>query len=260
MFNRGTRGQSSGTCRQESAWTNEKTIWGELAYWHQAWRQREAVRGNSPNDRSLRTAAHYYNSCPFSVMYCIPSPTWLFTVSLFCPSSLLHTRVFHHSSLSLYYVGCVVPKENLWFFSFIKNRFYFILQPYLHHSSAPITHHSSFSLIITRWFTDPGSNLIHPRGWSVLSLLCRQSKVIWRSSYHHHQSANFLYWPNYYSLLAIITLNYQFKIGQWFTFSGLLPIVSPLWLPRFFTFSKEFGQRSSVAKKTSAVCQRLSAL
>lgn len=123
VFNRGTRGQSSGTCRQESAWTNEKTIWGELAYWHQAWRQREAVRGNSPNDRSLWTAAHYYNSCPFSVMYCIPSPTCLFYCLSFFPSSLLCTRVLHHSSLSFYYVGCDVPKENRWVFFFYQKQF-----------------------------------------------------------------------------------------------------------------------------------------
>lgn len=201
MFNRGTRGQSSGTCRQESAWTNEKTIWGELAYWHQAWRQREAVRGNSPNDRSLWTAAHYYNSCPFSVMYCIPSPTCLF----YCLSFFSIVTTLHQSSIILLchsiMLGVMYPKRIFGFFSFIKNSFYVIPQPYLHHS-ASTTHHSSFSFIITWWFTDPGSNLIHPRGWSVLSLFCRQSKVIWCSSYHHHQSANFLYWPKLLQLIS----------------------------------------------------------
>ena len=34
--------------------------------------------------------------------------------------------------------------------------------------------------------------------------------------------------PNYYTLLAIITFYYQFKTGQRFKHSGLLPTVSPL--------------------------------
>lgn len=121
--------------------------------------------------------------------------------------SLLLSLFFFHlhysgPEFSIIQSGVMYPKRIFGFFSFIKNSFYVILQPYLHHSSPSTTHHSSFSLIITRWFTDPGSNLIHPRGWSVLSLLCRQSKVIWRSSYHHHQSANFLYWPKLLQLIS----------------------------------------------------------
>lgn len=69
VFNSGTRGKSSGMCRRESASANEKAIWGKLAYWHQAWRQREAVRRESPNDRSLRTTAHYYNSSSLSFIH-----------------------------------------------------------------------------------------------------------------------------------------------------------------------------------------------
>lgn len=114
-------GQSSGTCRQESAWTNEKTIWGELAYWHQAWRQREAVRGNSPNDRSLWTAAHYYNSCPFSVMYCIPSPTCLF----YCLSFFSIVTTLHQSPPSFFFVILLcwvwcTQRESLGFFLLSK--------------------------------------------------------------------------------------------------------------------------------------------
>lgn len=37
VFNSGTKGQSAGTCRRESALANENVIWGELAYWHEAW-------------------------------------------------------------------------------------------------------------------------------------------------------------------------------------------------------------------------------
>lgn len=63
VFNSGTRGESqSGACRRESATANEKAIWGELAYWHQAWRQREAVRSGSPNDGSQWTSARRHNS------------------------------------------------------------------------------------------------------------------------------------------------------------------------------------------------------
>lgn len=66
--------------------------------------------------------------------------------------------------------------------------------------------------------------------------------------------------PNYCTLLGIITLNYKLKRGQRFTHSGLLPTVSPLRLPHCITFSVEFRQRSSVAKKLQQFHQRLSAL
>lgn len=98
VFNSGMRGQSSGTCRRESASANEKAIWGELAYWHQAWRQREAVRGESPNDRSLWTTAHCYNSSSLSFLHNVSHS--VSPMSFFFAHSLL-LCVFSHPVLCL---------------------------------------------------------------------------------------------------------------------------------------------------------------
>lgn len=62
VFNGGTRGCNLAYAWQESATANEKAIWEELAYWHQAWRQEKAVRSETPNDGSSWTAAHYSKS------------------------------------------------------------------------------------------------------------------------------------------------------------------------------------------------------
>lgn len=66
FFNGGTRGYSH--VSQKSAATYEKAIWEEFAYWHQAWRQKKAVRNETPNDGSSCTAAHHSKSFFLSLM------------------------------------------------------------------------------------------------------------------------------------------------------------------------------------------------
>lgn len=87
VFNGGTRGCNLARAWQESATADEKAIWEELAYWHQAWRQEKAVRSETPNDGSSWTAAHYSKSfflsqCPCWDLWCFsPSSSPLALVS-----------------------------------------------------------------------------------------------------------------------------------------------------------------------------------
>ncbi len=222
VFNSGTRGQSSGTRRRESAPANEKAIQGELAYWHQAWRQREAVRGRSPNDRSLWTTARPYNSSSLSFLHKEP-------FSLFC--LLLWPSVLKWSS---------------------KDHFNVILFPFSSHFTplfptfAPKAFPSS-SLYFTQFMfrcLPPAVSLFLLNNWTIIhwsgvefflpplaEVYCLRAVLELRSS----DAARIVFnlpsifiGPNYYTLLAIITFYYQFKTGQWFSHSGLLPTVSPL--------------------------------
>lgn len=235
VFNSGTRGESqSGACRRESAPANEKAIWGELAYWHQAWRQREAVRSGSPNDRSLWTSARRYNSPSLlSIAFPILSITRVSDLNPF-PSSLA-TPVVSQSAAHL-----IPHRGSCRHFLLFNNWLLFFFPKFTQDLSLGVAPLSS-SWIIRQWFTDLESNsALHPTtpphthsGWGLLWLRRPQSKVFW-SGLYRLPPAIYLYWPKLWHRIShyYILPSIQKGVGGGFQlFWPLSHPVHPLRLP-----------------------------